>query len=180
MYKKKRKNKMLRMAAVLFGLVLTTTYLMSDMMARYVTSTGAADDARTAAFVFHVKDDADTFEVDLSGLTHPGTSKEYTFYVSNKDSIVSEVTQSVSAAITPDGELPFQIHLTADGKELINIDMAESKARQEKADFCTFDASQEESMPLTLKVEWPEERNSMEFSGKKASVEISLTAEQID
>ncbi len=157
----------LRAASVLLCLVLATTYALSGFYARYAVTASVSDQARTAAYVFHV--DEDTF-LDLSQIRKPGDSLEVELKLSNSSSGISEVSQEYTLTITELGSLPLTYTL--------NGATIEKKAEQTG----TFAASVGREDTYILFVEWPKTANEPIYASGSgvATVRLNVTAEQID
>lgn len=186
--KKYQKNWMLRASAVLLCMVLISTWMLSGLMARYVSGGSGSDSARTAAFVFQLQDGIGTQYIDLSGITRPGDSKSYTFIISNADAdIVSEVAESYHIEIQMNGSLPLTaaVKKQADKDNLIELSMLETTVEKPiigNAEGGVFQAARSREDTYILTVTWPEEQNDVKYANGSgvAEVILTVTAEQAD
>ncbi len=171
--KKDRKKRVGLLAVTLTALL--SCFAIGVTTARYYGQTAGEDTVSVAKFAFDVADDNGAFVLDLSNIKYPGTSTKYVFTVTNSKNGVSEVGQTVSAKLSLDGDLPLKITLKNATTELIVLDFVGSK----EGEILSFKAGEVASQSLTLLVEWPPERNDVEYAGKSGKVSIALTAEQI-
>ena len=179
----RKKNTMLRAAGVLFALVLITTWMTTGLLARYVTTASGTDDARVAAFVFHVKDKEKTIQLTLDGLTVPGAEKAYTFEVTNtRNGKTSEVAQEYSIAMTLNGSLPLSCELKRESDSSTQtIDaLTASLPATTTPIIGTFAAAVESTHTYTLTVTWPDTESDPQYAYGVAVVELTFTSEQID
>lgn len=65
--------------AVLLCLTLSSTWLMSNIYARYTAEASGSDTARVAAYVFELKDATDSQVLNLEQIRKPGDAQEYIF-----------------------------------------------------------------------------------------------------
>lgn len=188
--KEYQKNWMLRASAVLLCMVLISTWMLSGLMARYVSGGSGSDSARTAAFVFQLQDGIGTQYIDLSGITRPGDSKSYTFIISNADAdIVSEVAESYHIEIQMNGSLPLTaaVKKQGDNNSLIALSMPVQGTTVEKpiignAEGGVFEAARSREDTYILTVTWPEGQNDVKYANGSgvAEVILTVTAEQAD
>ncbi len=98
---------MIRIALVLFCLVMITTHMMSGLYARYISVGEAADEARVAAFSVQADWQGDV-KLDVSDSADANGA--YTFTVINK----SEATVRYDVILTFESPLPYYISVKLD------------------------------------------------------------------
>ena len=125
-----KKNRMMRLAAILFVCVLLTTSVISGTFAKYTTSKSASDEARVAHWgfnapaevLFDLFDVSDDTGVAADGLIAPGTSNSVTFTLVNADAETApEVAYKITVNTTGttaelSAELEEALSFTLDGE----------------------------------------------------------------
>jgi hypothetical protein len=180
-------TRILRAAAGLLCLTLFSSWVLSGLLARYVTSAADGDSASVAAFVFDMKDSAQTQSFDLSGITKPGDSASYTFTVSQKNGqAVSEVAMDYRFALALNGSMPLKCSIKkaeSGTAELLTAAITDSTAAQ-PVTASTIQAQKftDETETYTLTATWPDTANDAKYASRSASAEVILTvtAEQAD
>lgn len=175
-----------RLAAILMILTAVSLWKVSGLYARYVTTDSGGDSARTAAFVVNV---GGSETIDLSDITQPGDSKNYTFTVANTDgSAVSEVAESYTITVSLNGSMPVTCTLTESSEtdSVLEVDAtgtgyaSENTGQTASGRAMTFAASVGETDTYTLTVEWPEDYNDVSYAESVSSLTVTVTAEQVD
>ena len=185
-----KSNLALRMAGVLFCLVLISTWITGGLLARYVTTDSGEDEARVAAFVFRIQEELATFEIPEEEYAPGADARVYQFTVTNqtKNGLICETDQEYTIRVTADGSLPLVYTLTetdgaGNGQAKKSIDaLTASMWPAEISLGGSFDAGVAESTTYELKIEWPEENDRMKpvFAGGVAGVAVEITSVQID
>lgn len=187
-------NIALRLASILFGLVLITTWMMGGLLAKYVVTDSGEDSARVAAFVFRVQEELGRFEIPLDEML-PGDVKEYKFTVTNQtgSGLICETDQAYTIQMNLDGSLPLVCTLyqqqgtrEESGKAQICQMDAMHVVNTEDARYSgqpvNMEAGNATSDIYLLTIEWPksEERLQPIFAGGVAEVALQITSVQID
>ena len=154
---------LLRIAACLFCLVLVSYWMLGNLYAKYTTETSMGDGARVASF--SVGDEntlQETFAVSLV----PGETKQVQVKMTNH----SEVAVRYLFDFTVEGDLPLQIkpaeRMDEFTKNAGGAWVTERPANLTADDAYLFDLSIDGS--------------DYSYAGGVASVELTVTAEQID
>jgi len=164
-----RANKIYRVITgivILLCLLVLTTPVALELYARYTTADSVFRKARIAAYVFHVREEAQEQEqfLDLSDIQNPGDTKIYSFTVSNDNgSTVSEVAQAYTVSLELSGGLPLLCTIT-DGNETQTINAAEDALPWSVEMSGSLAPAVEETHTYTVSVEWPEEYNSSRYA----------------
>lgn len=173
-------------AAVLLCLVLASFWLMSNIYARYTAFGTGGDEARVAAFVFDLKEDANQ-SFDLSSIQKPGDEVKYTFSVTNQNqSRISEVAEQYTIELEAEGSIPIECEVTqssVDGNTSVcKADNISSDQNNSISSAVEIDASKAYTQEYTLSVKWPEKYNDAKYAenGGNAAVTLTVHAEQID
>ncbi len=172
-------NIMMTISAALLCLVLITTQLVAGLYARYAVTESSADSARAAAWVFDVKDKDASKPLDLSELSYPGTSYDYSFIVTNSRGLLaSEVAAEYTVTVKiAENALPVVVKLT-DGATEETIDMKDRAAGEISLSGTL--PSGADSEEYTLSVIWDAERSDTAYADKTTEVTLEIKAQQID
>ncbi len=175
-------NLALCLAAVLFYMVLITTWLTGGLLAKFVSTDSGMDEARVAAFVF----DTSTLKKDASvipilDICNPGESLEYKINVTNKRGLtVSEVSIGYSILIEKQGSMPLKCTLTnvtGGGSTVIaqtqpDKIIAANDTISGTGKMTVGTATEHE---YVLIVEWPESYKEKSYASGNAIGEIKIT-----
>lgn len=167
-------NWMLRAAGVLLCLVLASTYLVCGLFARYTTSASGSDSARVAKF-----------EIEGGGVTSaaitadlvPGTSRICDLKITNK-SEVAVAYEVVVQRIEKNLPLVFKVFDTA-----YNTDEGYLTGETDANGVITFSAQllpNSGEKTYKLYIEWPAEKSSPEYAGQVDTIQVTVSATQID
>lgn len=178
----------MRAFAVLFCLTLLSLYLMSNMYARYTTEASGEDGARVAAYVFQLKDSAESMTSDLNKIRKPGDSQTYTFAVTNKrDNVISEVAQSYTIKLEVEGSMPIECkieELDASQQDMENPNsvcevgnIATANSKQAVSAELSFPAAEESTMSYKLTAKWPQDYNDAKYASASGTSVVTLTVE---
>ena len=172
----------LRTAAVLLILVMLSTAIVSGRFARYVTQASGEDSACVAMFAFDVtKQDGQAWVLDLDDLQKPGDQQKFTFSVRNTmGNAVSEVNVGYTVYVHAQGSIPVTVTILEGTNERLSITCDGNESQSFTGS--DFAAATETVHTYTLVVEWPEDKNGMEYAeGQRILVlTISVKGEQKD
>ena len=172
----------LRAAAVLLVMVLLTTGVVSGRYARYVTTVSDSDSARVAAFVFDVTEKELGWQLNLDSLKKPGDHQSFAFTVTNATEAgrISEVSIGYTITAKAEGSIPVTITIKEAEEQKLVFDCTGNAAGSFEG--VAFEAAVAAEHNYILTVEWPEEKNGIEYAeGNRALVlTISVKGEQID
>lgn len=172
----------LRLAAVLMILVLLTTGVVSGRYARYVTTASHSDSARVAAFVFDVTEQGLGWQLNLDSLQKPGDQQSFSFKVTNATEAgkISEVSIGYTVTAKAEGSIPVTITIKKADEQKLVFDCTGNASDSFRG--VAFEAAVAEEHNYILTVEWPEEKNGIEYAeGNRALVlTVSVKGEQID
>lgn len=182
----KKKNSspvVLRLAAVLMILVLMTTGIVSGRYARYVTTASNSDSARVAAFVFEVMEQGgQDWQLNLDSLQKPGDQQSFSFAVTNTlgEGKVSEVSIGYTVSVKAEGSIPVTITVKEAEEQKLTLDCTGNVSSSFHG--VAFEAADAKTHNYILTVEWPEEKNGIEYAeGKRVLVlTVSVKGEQVD
>ena len=172
--------------AVLLCLTLFSTWLMSNMYARYSTNSSGADGASVAAYVFQLEDASDSQMLKLENIKKPGDSQEYTFSVTNKSgSRISDVAQSYTVNLEVEGSMPIVCKIKDLGTEQTVCEAgntAEFNQNQSTSDEVEFPAAKASTTTYKVTAEWPENYNDEKYASASGTSAVTLTvnAQQLD
>lgn len=154
-------------------LVMLSFNLTSGLYARYTSADTASDSARVASFVFDVNRTSAVKFIDISDITTPGDTKEYTFVVSNgTEGKCCEVKQQYTVSVEVNGNLtPISWTLSQNDGAAVASPVT---------DILT--AGVVDSDTYTLTIVWPKEENDVRYANGMAMGEVILTvtSEQVD
>ena len=157
----KRKNWIMRLAALLACLTLASASATGRLYARYSTGVSFSDGARVAAFCIEETGQL-TQTLTLDGM-HPGDTREFTVAVTSRSEVAVSYTIAVQN-VYQNLPLTFAM-LDASGKESKSAAIAPNESDEKT---------------YTLRVTWPAEQNSPEAAGKTDLLVITLNALQVD
>ena len=149
-----------KIGVLLLCAMLVTSYMMSDLYARYTVTAFASDSARVAKFTFTDADMAtkvDSFTIETS--VYPGQPVcTYSAQIENK----SEVTIRYLIKLENlTGNLPINNN---------NITIP----------YSSGDIAPGDTAPFGFSILWPAEENSPDYAGKMDIVRITVSVEQVD
>lgn len=157
---------------MLLCLVMLSFNLTSGLYARYTSKGSASDSSRVASFVFDVSASGTEKFLDISEITKPGDSKDYTFIVSNgTEDNCCEVEQRYTVDIMINGSMPLTYTLAKNDEEGVSVSATDVLAAG-TVDFDTY----------TLTIEWPSAQNDVKYANGTAvgEVVLTITSEQVD
>jgi len=172
---------LIRIAAVLFCLVLISTSMMSGLYARYTVGAPSGDGAGVARFVF-LDEGLDVSPTPLLQELQPGAAETYSFTVTNQSTdAVSEVALSYEIVIHTTANLPITYKLTCE----TNGKGASAATVNAAAGVITWlggrmNASEATEHRYTLTVSWPSEKNDAKYAMEIDYALLSVQCEQID
>ena len=151
---------MFKIGVLLLCAMLVTSYMMSDLYARYTVTAFASDSARVAKFTFTDADMAtkvDSFTIETS--VYPGQPVcTYSAQIENK----SEVTIRYLIKLENlTGNLPINNN---------NIIIP----------YSSGDIAPGDTAPFGFSILWPATENSPDYAGKMDIVRITVSVEQVD
>lgn len=172
-------------AALLF-LTLLSTWLVSNMYARYTTEASDGDGARVAAYVFQLKEDSSSAVLNLAGIKKPGDTQNCTFTVTNKNgNMISEVAQSYTIKLEVEGSMPItcEIEENDSGKQVCQS--GNTEGLNEKASISSeIKLLAGEAYTKTYKITavWPDKYNDEKYASASGTSVVRLTvdAQQLD
>ena len=180
-----KSNFALRMAGILFGLVLISTWMTGGLLARYVSTDSGQDAARVAAFAFNAsamkKEASEQFMIPLTDICNPGDTLEYVLSITNqRSSVVSEVGICYEISIAKQGSMPLKCTLT-DTENHIVVSTADEKISVAKDEIVSnskyMTVGDPQNHQYILKVEWPGELNDDKYASGSAVGEITVTVD---
>lgn len=200
--KKNISSYIMRIFILLLSFSLLSTWLLSNMYARYTTTSDSEDSARVAAYVFELQDGNSSEVLDLSKIKKPGDEQKYIFVVTNKrGKLTSEVAQEYSIKLELNGSMPLICQLkiqsneeSINGTENIaeeNSDILEVKNTDNEAasgssiaqtSAIQLSAAEEYAQTYILTASWPKEYNDEKYASASGTSAVTLTvdAQQLD
>ena len=180
----RKRNIPMRAAGGLLCFTMASIWLVSGLYARFTTGDSGGDEARVAAFVFVVDDEAQSRIVDISGVKKPGDTQSYTFVVQNSSgSTVSEVAEAATVTLSLNGSLPLTCTVAegTDNKASVTENGGTAAVTQSGV-LHSFDAALELNKTYTLTVAWPDTANDIEYAsaGAISKLVMTVTGTQID
>lgn len=149
-------------AAILLCLVMATFWLMSNIYARYVTSSSGEDGARVAQFNIT---ESGTATSTINVTLQPGETEEYPVDVTNN----SEVT------------IAYEIDVQNKYKNLpLETKMLDTNGNEITNNSSEISANDTKSHQYKLQISWPKDKQDEEYAGKTDQLEITLRAVQKD
>ncbi len=144
-----------RLGLILLCLLLVTVYMMSGIYARYSSTATASSRAKVAKFEFsdNLNTQVEPLSTNATEL-YPGWNKRINIEIQNK----GEVTLTCKVTI----------------ENLTNNLPIENTSSQS----VTVASGKTETVSVTL--QWPEDKNSVEYEGKTDVLRISVSVEQAD
>lgn len=180
----------LRAAAVLLCLVLVSTYLLTNLYARYTAADTGSDSARVALFGSSESVTLDNGNSQLASMV-PGDTATYKITVSNaRGENVSEVAQSYNVEVETAGNLPLTFALSEVGGGTISESSAtESSTETSTRTFPThtfasndmrFAAGSPQSKTYQLTVTWPADKTDAKYANVPDFIQVNVNVLQID
>jgi len=179
----------IRIAAVLFCMVLITTWMTSGLYARYASQDQMADLARTAAFVFDIEDTEGNFQIPVTDITKPGDDSVCTFVVKNShQNIVSDVEQEYTVTVKLNGSMPLDCVLQKADSEVAAFlveetrNLAQVTEQSKNSEAYVMKASVKTEDTYTLTVNWPASENDAKYANGTSVAQVQLMIEcvQVD
>ncbi|MBR5520076.1 MAG: hypothetical protein IKU55_05105 [Clostridia bacterium] len=145
-----------RVAVLLLCLLLISSYMLGGRLyARYITTDYSSDSARVASFAF--SDDLNTKVQTLvldASMMYPGK------------------TLNTTAAISNNGEVALRY--------IVTVENLTGNLPIEYGELGAKTLYPGESSNVTIALEWPAEKSSVEYVGKMDVLRISVLVEQVD
>ena len=173
------KHKVLIILFILITIFLGTgvTYSMFN------SNSNVKVDQKIAKFVFESKQ-LNHLELNLSNL-NPGSNEEYLFSVTNKDNELSNVTVEYQITIKTFHFMPLDIELYKVGEtEELIMKCDETYSRNEKNELVcnssiqTLEHTEETLDNYKLKVTFPSEYNSLEYTNLADFIDVEINSWQ--
>lgn len=167
-------------AAVLFCMVLVSSWLLTGLYARYTTTVTGSDNARVALFGHS---ESINLSNDISEKIYPGNSVTYNLTVSNQsEKGISEVSQSYNIEVVTAGNLPITYTLKKDAQVIGTAfqETADKKSNVFATEDMNFQAGKEESVKYTLTAEWPSDKNDSSLAGIPDFITVNINVTQTD
>lgn len=141
-----------RIALLLLCTMLFSFYLIGGLYARYTSSASGADSARVARFEF--TDDLTEQFITLPLSLSPGEHYDTSVKIHNKGEVAIHCVVTIENLT---GNLPI-----------------------ETKTYTSSTIAKDEETTLDVVIEWPAEKNSIEYMGKSDIFRIRVTVEQVD
>ena len=164
----------MRLTAVLLGLVMLTTGMVSGRYARYVTSASGSDSARVAKF--HVTHTGEVLTQSIAQVPlRPGTSVTKTVTVTYDMEVAARsIITATNAYEGVPGDLPLTFRVYAG-------DTASGTATTGSHSFVdTHTPGSNVTKTYTVEITFPAVENSLDYNGMVDMITISVTTEQVD
>ena len=159
---------------VLLFLGMVSWGMTSGLYAKYTSRGNASDEARVAQFIFDTEKADKSLEfIEISSIEKPGDQKKYEFTVSNGTAEnCSEVVQNYQVSVTISGNMPLAYTLQKNGDAGVS--------NQDNAG--TLPAGKYQCDHFVLTVEWPKEKNDIQYANGSSVGEVilTITSEQAD
>lgn len=192
------KNWMLRIASVLLYLVLVTTWMISALLAKYVSTGMGEDGARIAEF--DITSELNQFNEKISVELKPGESMDYRIVVRNR----SEVKVVIEPTVTSVGTLPltmrmYNLHGSNDvvwsTQTTPEIVILKEKPADESAysatvmvdeyNYLNLELSPGAERAYEIKVDWEKDaentdNKSFRYAGNVNSLQLTIKVVQVD
>lgn len=178
-----QKNWSLRIAGILFYLVVVSTWMLSGLFARYTSSDTGMDETRTAQF--DILSELSNLTENIAVEVEPGNSMTYELTVENK----SEVGVSLIPTFQSMGTLPLNISISLeDEEEVISWNVLENAeytidGKIDENNVLARSYKPGEQRTYSIIVAWDdtvEGNDSSKYAGNVSSIQLSLKVEQTD
>ena len=183
---RRRGNLMLRLAGLLLLLTVLSTYFAGSLLAKYISSDSAANQARVGAFVLRVnKDGTNSTALRLDGIEKPGDTATYAFTVQNfySASQLAEVDESYTLSVHVNGDMPLSFTLRKPDSATETLTLDGVNAKNTPAGIGgSFKAAVSKTDRYLLTVTWPQTENSWLYASDSsvASCVLTVTGVQTD
>lgn len=167
-------NWMLRAASILLCLVLVSSYLVCGMFARYTTSASGSDSARVAKF--EIKGGEISSSMITADLV-PGEIKACEIKIENKSEVAVDY-EVIIKKMESNLPLTFKVYdtsYTGDEGYLTGVTDATGETT-----FSAHLVPNSEQKTYKLFIEWPKEKNSSKYAGYVDTIQVTVSATQID
>lgn len=167
------------MTAVLLCMTLVSLWMISNLYARYSTTTEGEDSARVAVFGHG---ETITLNNEMTDWV-PGDATSYNLTVSNKKGAeISEVSVRYNVEIVTAGNLPLVYTLkdaegNAIGEYTESADISEHVFDNNSM---VFESNKADEQKYTLDVTWPGEKKDEALNGVPDFIQVNINVEQID
>ena len=177
--------------ATLLFLTLLSTWVVSNMYARYTTEASDGDGARVAAYVFQLKEDSNSAVLNLTDMKKPGDTQNCIFTVTNKNGkMISEVAQSYTIKLEVEGSMPITCEIREQndtGQEtaepICEVENTEKSNKKENiSSEIKLAAGEEYTKTYKITASWPAEYNDEKYASASGTSVVRLTvdAQQLD
>lgn len=180
---KNRVNIPMLIACIALCLVMITTHFMSGMLAKFVVTATASDNARVAKFVFDIDDGAtQSIPFDFDDFKTPGAQKKVDIEVTNaRASVLSEVDVQYYIEINSKGNLPLTFTLEKNNASSSGTYASGlSSGGGRTSTWGTMKANESATHSYTLTITWTASEKDPAYADEIDLIKMTIRSEQVD
>ena len=161
---------------LIFIYVVTTIFVTVLSLSRYVTTVSRTNVAKVATMASDI-----SFDLSIPKEAYPGFETVYPIVITNKDGDrICDVSQKYTIEITREDieNIPLEFNLYED--EYCTKLISKDENGIYSLDSFVFNANEEQTKTLYLKIVWPEDENAEYLAFEIGYFSVKIKAEQID